>query len=130
MNTEIITQLGASHLSVENVFCTGYVITMNLVLAGFLLEVLRRSGAGKSLRVGVATVFASWMLLLGWGIGGHHFFSDNISGIAFFAIVLSAVAVVAAAMLFFPPIKRVLANAPQELLLLTQGLRVFFARDF
>lgn len=130
MNTEIITQIGTSHGSMENMLCTGYVITLNLVLAGFILEVLRRSGAGKSLRLGVATAFVTWMLLLGWGIGGHHFFPDHISGMAFFVIILSAVAVVAAAMLFFPPLKRVLANAPQELLLLTQGLRVFFGAGF
>ena len=130
MNNEIITQIGTSHGSVENLVCTGYVITLNLVLAGFILEVLKRSGAGKSLRVGVATVFATWMLLLGWGIGGHHFFPDNISGTAFFVIIITVVAVVAAIMLFFPPIKRVLANTPQELLLLTQGLRVFFGAGF
>ena len=104
---------------------TIYILTMDMVLIGFLLEVLKRTGASATFRLVMGSVLAGWLTVLYLGISGKWLFPANIAGFSFFTIVILGVVAVSAVMLFFPPLKKHLFAAPQELLLLLQGLRMF-----
>ncbi|MBI1820587.1 MAG: hypothetical protein HYR79_02650 [Nitrospirae bacterium] len=104
---------------------TLYILTMDIVLSGFLLELLKRTGASSTLIFVTGLVFAGWLAVLYLGLSGHWLFPSDIGGFSFFVVVILGVIVVSGVMLFFPPIKKHLFAAPQELLLLPQGLRMF-----
>ena len=108
---------------------TAYVIAFDLVLTGFLVEVLRRSGATRRLQIGVGFVSAAWIGALAVLIHDEMLYPESISPIAFFATILGAVGAFTAIGIL-TPVGRALAKAPQELLMLPQGLRVFFGAGF
>ncbi len=98
---------------------------MDIVLSGFFLELLRRTGASTNFRLAMGSVFVGWLTVLYLGISGKWLFPADIGGFSFFVVVILGVSAVSAVMLFFPPLKKYLLAAPQELLLLLQGIRMF-----
>ncbi|MEL6110959.1 MAG: hypothetical protein AAFU85_33550 [Planctomycetota bacterium] len=108
---------------------TAYVILFDLVLLGFLVEVLRRAGASGKLRAGVAIGLAAWIGLLAFLIPNESLYPNDISPVAFFVSIVLGVGAFSAIGLL-TPIGRTLAKSGQETLLLPQGLRVFFGAGF
>lgn len=104
---------------------TLYILTMDVVVGGFLLELLKRTGASATFRLVTALILAAWLMVLYLGIAGKWLFPADIGGFTFFGIAIIGIIAVSTAMLFFPPIKIYLFAAPQEFLLLIQGLRMF-----
>ena len=104
---------------------TLYILAMDVVVAGFLLELFKRAGASARFRLVLGLVFAGWLALLYLGLSGNWLFPADIRGFTFFAVVICGVITVTAVMLLLPPLKTYLFAAPQELLLLIQGLRMF-----
>lgn len=104
---------------------TVYILAMDIVLGGILLEVFKRAGASVTHRLVLGSVLAGWLAFLHLGISGHWLFPADIRGLTFFAAVITGVIAVSAAMLLFAPLKTYLFATPQELLLLLQGPRMF-----
>lgn len=104
---------------------TLYILAMDIVVCGFLLEVFKRAGASLRLRFVLGLIFAAWLTLLYLGIEGKWLFPSDIGGATFFIIVLIGATTVTAAMLLIGPLKKYLFATSQEILLLLQGLRMF-----
>ncbi len=104
---------------------TIYILAMDIVVCGFLLEVFKRAGAGLRLRLVLGLIFAAWITLLYLGIEGKWLFPSDIGSATFFIIVLIGATTVTAAMLLIEPLKKYLFATSQEILLLLQGLRMF-----
>jgi len=108
---------------------TYYVLFMDLTLAIFLLQVLRMSKASVQIISIVATIFAVWLVILYAGISTQSLFPEQLGGAGLFSILITLVVVVSA-LLLFTPINKTLRKIPQELMLLPQGMRIFFGAGF
>ena len=108
---------------------TTYLILLDLVLVGFLVEVLRRAGASGKLRWGMATASAVWIALLAVLLQSESLYPHTVSPAVFFASILLVVGLFTVVGLL-TPIGRVLASSTQSILMLPQGLRVFFGAGF
>ena len=71
-----------------------------------------------------------WLVALHFGLSTKSIFTENISGVAFLIIIVTAVGMVGALLLLVTPIRRVVLNLDQQQLLLLQGIRVFFGASF
>lgn len=111
-------------------FIALYIILMDVVLTGYVLELLRRGGAGKSALLGIGFVGIIWLALLSWSIAAGGPFPSTISGAGYFAALAGVIGAVASAFFSVPAIRAALMKVPQELLLLPQGLRAFFGAGF
>lgn len=109
---------------------TGLVIVIDLMLAGFIGEVMRRSGASRSLIRTMRFIALAVMAILIVGITTRHLFPEHMSGGLFFALLLGWLGIVSATFVFVRPLRESLLNAPQSLLLMPQGLRVFLGAGF
>jgi len=107
-------------------FTTLYILAMDVVVAGFLLEAFKRAGASATFRLVLGLVLAGWLVFLYLGISGSWLFPTDISGFTFFVVAFMGLMTISAVMLFFPAVKIYLLATPQELLLLLQGPRMFF----
>lgn len=108
---------------------TAYLIVFDLVLIGFFVEVLRRAGAGRLLRAGVAVCSLAWMVLLAFLLQTESLYSHDVSPAVFFVSILCCVTAFTIIGLL-TPIRRILEKAPHALLMMPQGLRVFFGAGF
>lgn len=84
-------------------------------------------------RMGVAIIGATmlvWLVTLHWGLSHQHLFSQEISGMAFFMVIIGAVGLVGVVLLLIPQIRHLLLSLDQRQLLLLQGIRVFFGANF
>ncbi|MGK7943626.1 MAG: hypothetical protein AB4058_04075 [Microcystaceae cyanobacterium] len=108
---------------------TLYIVVFDLILAGFLLESLRRVGAKPKFRFSLGVIFGVWLILLHFLISGQKLFPANINSIAFLAAIVLGVAIVGVGC-FATPLRSYLLAIPQEYILLIQGLRVFFGAGF
>lgn len=108
---------------------TVYLLVFDLVLVGFLIEVLRRAGASRKLVLGVGIGAVAWIALLAYLLPNQLLYPSNVTPTAFFVSILASVFALTAIGLF-TPIGRLLGKSPQELLMLPQGLRVFFGAGF
>ncbi|MBP7252020.1 MAG: hypothetical protein KBA75_00890 [Alphaproteobacteria bacterium] len=107
------------------------VITLlsDIALGGFLLEILRRAGWSGRRRFMVAGLLLAWLVALVWRVTTHSFLPNDISSLAFFALLMGSV-VAASGALLLAPLRQALMATPHELLLLPQGLRAFLGAGF
>lgn len=113
-----------------NAIMLAYTLLVDFVLAGFVVETLRRGGASQSQRYLFSGLLLGWLAFLGWRLATHQLFPADLSGPALFAILIALVAVVAAAPFLSPVLRKIVRIIPQELLLLPQGLRAFLGAGF
>jgi len=78
----------------------------------------------------IAAFLALWLAGLHIGLSRQAIFAPDISGPAFLAVILAAVALVGALLLLVGPVRRLLLALDQRRLLLLQGVRVFFGASF
>ncbi|MEN8179572.1 MAG: hypothetical protein ABFS39_13285 [Pseudomonadota bacterium] len=71
-----------------------------------------------------------WLVVLHVGLSNQSIFAQDISGIAFLAIIFTAVGAVGAGLLLVPPVRNLLLGLDQRQLMLLQGIRVFFGATF
>ncbi len=111
-------------------FTTGFTLIVDIILAGFTLEIFRRAGLSRKLRLTMLLVMIAVLSFLLWGVVSHSLFPPDISGTTFFVCLMGTVALVTGAFAFIPALRHALLNTPQEILLLPQGLRVFLGAGF
>lgn len=109
---------------------TAYVLLFDLILAGFFCEALRRSGASKKFRTVFFIVLMLWLAALFIGISTHALFPTDTGHWLFFFLLFGWVGVVCVAALTNTTIRNRLLSIPQPLLMLPQGLRIFFGAGF
>lgn len=109
---------------------TAYLIFFDLILVGFCCEALRRSGASKQFRTLCFTGMMLWLGSLIIGISTHSLFPTGTGNWIFFFLLFGWVGVVCAASLSIKPMRDALLAIPQPLLMLPQGLRIFFGAGF
>lgn len=108
---------------------TIYVILSDLLLIGFIVEVLRRTGSSVKLRWGTAVGAVLWIGLLAAFLSTESLYPKAVTPIVFFVSILAGVTVFSA-LGVLTPLGPALTKAPHELLMLPQGLRVFFGAGF
>lgn len=108
-----------------------HLITFGLDVAAitYSLAIARRAGVPATRLLGVGLVLGGWLAFLAWALSGQRVLPAEISGPAFFGVVLAFVGVTGAA-LFFTPARRILAQLTQVELQALQGIRVFFGASF
>ena len=78
----------------------------------------------------VLAVMLAWLTVLHLGLSGQRVFPADISGSAFFSVILVAVVCVGALLLLVPGARHLLMELDQRQLLLLQGIRIFFGATF
>lgn len=109
---------------------TAYLVLFDLILVGFTCEALRRSGASKSFRMWLFAGFMVWFALLFLGISTNTLFPESTGNWLFFFILFGWVGVVCTAAFTNAMVRNNLLSIPQPLLMLPQGLRIFFGAGF
>jgi len=71
-----------------------------------------------------------WLAVLHVGLSSQSIFAQDISGIAFLAVIFAGVGAVGAVLLLIPPLRGLLLGLEQSQLMLLQGIRVFFGATF
>ncbi len=117
------------HLSSYS-FLSIYTIIGDLVLAGFSIETLKRGNASNNTRFATVLVFILWIAFLVLQLSANNLFSKDISELTFCFILFGFVGAVCAVMMIFSDLRDTLLELPYDLLLLPQGLRVFFGAGF
>lgn len=108
---------------------TSLILTLDLTLAALLLWCLAKLGAsGRTVGL-VGGACAVWLALLVWMFGGRRIIPADIGGLAFFAILIAGVALVAV-LFFTTAIGESFRRGGHEWLLMPQGLRAFFGTAF
>lgn len=108
---------------------TLFILTMDVLLVLVMLWILRNNGAPVPVLATTGAGAGLWLGFLLWGIGGEHFFSDQMNAWAFYAVVLAGIGGVMT-VVFTTPLAALLSKGGQEMLLLPQGLRAFFGAGF
>jgi hypothetical protein len=108
-----------------------HLVTLGLDLAAIVYSVAiaRRAGVSMRLALGAGLVMGGWLAVLSWAISTKSVLPANISGPAFFAVVLAFVGVVGV-VLFLTPSRVILSQLSQVDLQALQGIRVFFGASF
>lgn len=104
-------------------------LVLDVAAIAYSLAIARRSGVSSRLALGAGLVMGGWLAVLTWGISTKSILPADISGPAFFAVVLAFVAAVGA-VLFLTPARRILSQLSQVDLQALQGIRVFFGASF
>lgn len=114
--------------SVYYTWTTFWVIAVDLIFAAITVWLLKSGKAATTTQLifGLGSLF--WIGFLGWLFEGKRIFPADISGAAFYAVILAAVAMVFA--LFWTTLRGVFANLSQEQIQLAQGFRVFVGAGF
>jgi len=114
--------------STAYILTTYYVIILNVFLVLVLLKLLQIGNASKRTISITAIISFVYIALVHWGIGGQIFFPRDISGPAFFIIILCG-ALLGNGLLYFT-LKKPFFNLSQTHLQMAQGLRIFVAAGF
>lgn len=106
-----------------------FMIGLDMLMITYSLWVLSLNNKNR-FHYGVGAGLLVWLLLLHFGLSTQSIFPQAISGVAFLAVIVIAVAVVGALLLGTPSIRKILLGLTQPQLLLLQGIRVFFGATF
>ena len=98
-----------------------------IVYTIWAISLMRASARTQST---IAVSMFVWLGLLFAGLSTESVFADDISGAAFFGVVLAAVAAVGGLLLLVAPIRQFVLGLDQQQLLLFQGIRVYFGATF
>ena len=107
---------------------TYWVIAADLIFAAIFLRLLQKGKASPTTISLFGLGSLLWIGFLYRTFEGGHIFPPNISGAAFYAVILAAVAVVFA--LFAATLRKVFANLSQEQIQIAHGFRVFIGAGF
>lgn len=105
------------------------ILTLDLVLTILLLWCLAKLKTPGPTVCLFGGACLAWLAFLVWMFGGHRIISNDISGVAFFALILVGVAIVAA-LFFITPVGDGFNRGGHEWLLMPQGMRAFFGAAF
>ncbi len=109
---------------------TGIAIFLDLMMIVYTLWVISLGDMKSKLPIGIGIGLLAWLGLLHLGLSSKSLFPEDISGVAFLAIVIFAVAAVGALLFFVTSIRAKLLALSQQQLLLLQGIRVLFGANF
>ena len=107
---------------------TNWVIFVDIVVAMVSLWLFKMGRASSRTLAIVAALFAGSILFFHWGFGGQNFLPADLSGPAFYAIILAG-ALALLALLYFTS-SRIFDQLHQEHLQIAQGFRVFIGGGF
>ena len=108
---------------------TAYIMAMNTVLAVLIIVLLRLNGASRRMLLTTGAVLVAWMTGLLALVTTGSLFPQDLTEIQLFVVLILGVGVVTSVM-FTAPVRRHLFSIPFEMLLVPQGLRVFFGAGF
>ncbi|MEA3274536.1 MAG: hypothetical protein U9Q81_04420 [Pseudomonadota bacterium] len=113
-----------------NLSSTWTMIGLDILMVIYTLWVLSlvKPVGGKGVAIGASMLV--WLAALHFGLSNQSIFPQDISGVAFLAVIFVAVGVVGAVLLLIPPVRHLLLDLDQRQLLLLQGIRVFFGATF
>ncbi|MFN8576255.1 MAG: hypothetical protein U0354_05315 [Candidatus Sericytochromatia bacterium] len=114
----------------EITLTTLYIIIGNIALLSFLLEIFKLANISNTNRFIILIISLLWLLFLNINLSNNNLFSSNISPIKFSFILFGFVGIVCILFSFKMDIRNKLLNLSYEILLLPQGLRVFFGAGF
>lgn len=108
-----------------------HLLTFGLDVAAitYSLTIVRRAGVSSRRVLGTGLVLGGWLGFLAWAISTKSVLPADISGPAFFALVLAFVGATGA-VLVLTPARKILAQLTQVDLQALQGIRVFFGASF
>jgi hypothetical protein len=109
---------------------TGVAIFLDLMMIVYTLWVISLGDMKSKLPIGIGMGLLAWLGFLHLGLSTKSLFPEDISGVAFLAIVIIAVGAVGALLFFVTPIRSTLLALSQQQLLLLQGIRVLFGGNF
>lgn len=109
---------------------SAFIVLMNLILTGYLIETLRRGGMGKRPRFIFAFILLVWLSILAERVYTSGLLPNDISGTGYFLNMVGGIGIMMSVIYVVPSIRKALLAVPYELLLLPQGLRVFFGAVF
>lgn len=107
---------------------TYWVIFVDLVVTLATIWLFKTGGASLRVQTLVGVLFLGLIAFMHWGFGGQKFLPADISGAAFYVIILGAATAVLA--LLYLTSKTTFDNLSQEHIQLVQGLRVFVGGGF
>ncbi len=107
---------------------TYYVIILNILLAGCLLLLLHIGKASKKTIRITGVISIVYIMLEHWLIGSHILFSETISGLSFFEIILGGATLGVGT--FYLTLRASFFNLSQEHLQMIQGVRIFVSAGF
>lgn len=105
-------------------------IGLDALMIVFTLWVASLRAPLGALGYGVAAALVSWLAVLHLGLSTHSLFPQEISGLAFLAVITAGVAVVGCVLMVVAPVRLLLERIDQGQLMLLQGVRVFFGAAF
>ncbi|MES2933528.1 MAG: hypothetical protein V4805_08585 [Pseudomonadota bacterium] len=105
-------------------------IGLDLLMIVYTLWALSLAKLNGKSGVLIGAALLGWLLALHWGLSKQALFATDISGVAFLAVIFTAVALVGAVLLLIAPLRQLLFAIGQEQLMLMQGVRVFFGAVF
>lgn len=108
---------------------TGAMLALNAINIVYVSWVLSLRADSRRWSLPVAAAMLLWLAALHIGLSTGSMFAPEISGLAFLAVILAAVAGVAA-LLFLTPLRLLMAALSQQQLMLLQGVRVWFGAVF
>ncbi len=107
---------------------TYWVLFVNVVALIVFVSLMKIGKASKNATVIGGTLFAGSIVFFHWAFGGQNIFSPDMSGGAFYLVILGGAAAVVA--LFYATLRDTYANLSQEHLQMAQGVRVFVGGGF
>ena len=107
---------------------TYWVILVNIIMAIAMIALYKTGKASSTTLIIVGALLLGLIAVMHWGFGGQNFLSPQITGSAFYAIILGGAG--AGVLLFYVTSKDVFDNLSQEHIQLVQGLRVFIGAGF
>lgn len=102
---------------------------LDVAAIAYSVALARRAGVPSRLVLGAALAMSGWLGVLTWAIATKSILPADISGPAFFGVVLAFVGAVGA-VLVLTPARRILSQLSQVDLQAMQGIRVFFGASF
>ncbi len=111
-------------------FQTPVMLALDALFVIYTLWAISLGTPGTKLRIGIGAALFSWLAALYGLLSTESLFPDDISDVAFYAVVLLGVGAVGAILFSFRPLREMIAGLDQRQLMLLQGIRVFFGATF
>ncbi len=109
---------------------SAFALFLNLTMIIYTLWVISLGEKKGLLSISIGLGLLVWLAILHLGLSTKSIFPEDISGIAFLAIIFVVVGAVGALLFFIKPLRGKLLALSQRQLLLMQGIRVFFGANF
>lgn len=114
----------------SDIISVWFAIGLDITMIIYTMWVVSLGSRKGQMPWGIGLGLLVWLALLHLGLSTKSLFPEDISGVAFLAIIVLAVGAVGALLLLTPRVRSLLLALDQQQLLLLQGIRVFFGANF